>query len=76
MSEHQSHDMPPDLVAILRDQSVIVPQDAAVFEVIGRWAKAKAPTASANLVVESNPQLADSLRSQTEARSSTTPAAC
>jgi hypothetical protein len=76
MSDERTHGLPPDLAAVLRDQSVIVPQDAAVFEVIGKWAKAKSPTASANLVVETNSDLMETLRYQSQAGSSTTPAAC
>jgi hypothetical protein len=33
----EKHGLPPDLFAILRDQSVIVPQDQAVFEKIAEW---------------------------------------
>lgn len=39
--------LPPDLLAVLRDQSIIVPQDAAVFELIHAWQKAPCLTASA-----------------------------
>ncbi len=38
--------LPPDLAAILRDQSVIVPQDSRVFELIAEWANAPSNTAS------------------------------
>lgn len=38
-----------ELDDVLRDQSIIVPQDAAVFEMIGRWANAPSNTASAEL---------------------------
>lgn len=41
--------LPPDLARVLRDQSVIVPQDAAVFEQIAKWANAPSNTASASL---------------------------
>lgn len=34
--------LPPDLLRVLRDQSIIVPQDAAVFEAVGRVAQADA----------------------------------
>jgi len=40
--------LPKDLLAVLRDQSIIVPQDAAVFELIARWANAPSNTASAD----------------------------
>lgn len=39
--------LPPDLAAVLRDQSVVVPQDGAVFALIAEWANAKSDTASA-----------------------------
>jgi hypothetical protein len=40
--------LPPDLAAILRDQSVVVPQDARVWELIAKWARAPSNTASAD----------------------------
>lgn len=43
--------LPADLVAVLRDQSVIIPQDAGVFAMLGAWAKAPVPTASAEIKV-------------------------
>jgi hypothetical protein len=39
--------LPQDLARVLRDQSIIVPQDAAVFEMIARWSNAPSDTASA-----------------------------
>jgi hypothetical protein len=39
--------LPPDLLAVLRDQSVIVPQDAHVWTLIAEWAKSPSGTASA-----------------------------
>ena len=39
--------LPKDLAAVLRDQSIVVPQDAAVFDPIGKWANAPSNTASA-----------------------------
>lgn len=41
--------LPPDLAGVLRDQSILVPQDAAVFELIASWAKAPTNTASAHI---------------------------
>lgn len=41
--------LPPDLVRILRDQSIIVPQDQAVFEQIAKWSNAPTNTASAGV---------------------------
>lgn len=40
--------LPDDLVRILRDQSLTVPQHAAVFEVIAKWANAPTDTPSAS----------------------------
>jgi hypothetical protein len=45
MAENPIKGLPTDLAAALRDQSIIVPQDAAVFELIAAWAKAPSPTA-------------------------------
>jgi hypothetical protein len=39
--------MPADLMRVLRDQSIVVPQDAAVFEMLARWRDAPSNTASA-----------------------------
>lgn len=47
--EDVTRGLPADLASVLRDQSVIVPQDAAVFELIAAWAKAPTPTASAEV---------------------------
>ena len=41
--------LPPDLIGVLRDQSIVVPQDAAVFDLIGRWAKAPSNTGSSDI---------------------------
>lgn len=68
--------LPSDLASVLRDQSVIVPQDAAVFELIAAWAKAPALTASAGLRPTPNEGLFEVLRRQGEASSSTTPSRC
>lgn len=76
MSEDLTSNMPADLVSVLRDQSVIVPQDAAVFELIATWAKAPTPTASANISVAPNMGLFGALYRQTQLASSTTAADC
>lgn len=39
--------LPDDLARVLRDPSIIVPQDAAVFELIAKWADAPSDTVSA-----------------------------
>src|SRR3954452_11158521 len=44
--------LPPDLAALLRDPSIIVPQDAAVFELIAKAMDAPSDTASAMSVDE------------------------
>ena len=69
--------LPADLASVLRDQSVIVPQDAAVFELIAAWAKAPTPTASAEVTVSPDDLgLFEALYRQTRLASSTTPAGC
>jgi hypothetical protein len=52
-----TRDLPPDLAAILRDQSVIIPQHAAVFEAVAAWAKAPSGTASAGISAQRNEPL-------------------
>lgn len=68
--------MPADLASVLRDQSVIVPQDAAVFELIASWAKAPTPTASAEVTIDAGMTVFEALYRQTKMASSTTPAGC
>lgn len=68
--------LPADLASVLRDQSVIVPQDAAVFELIAAWAKAPTPTASAEVAASPDIDLFEALYRKTQAASSTTPAGC
>lgn len=46
--------LPPDLARVLRDHSVIVPQDAAVFELIAKWQNAPSNTASAHIEGEAD----------------------
>ena len=67
--------LPADLAAVLRDHSVIVPQDAAVFELIASWAKAPTPTASAEIVVSPNLALFEQVYRQTTP-AATTPVGC
>jgi len=40
--------LPDDLARVLRDQSIIVSQDGAVFELIAKWRNAPSNTASAD----------------------------
>jgi len=47
VEEEPLRGLPTDLQIILRDQSIIVPQDQAVFEKIAEWASAPSDTASA-----------------------------
>lgn len=67
--------LPADLASVLRDHSVLVPQDAAVFELVAAWAKAPTPTAGAEIALTSNLGLFEALYRQTTP-SSTTPAGC
>lgn len=48
LAEHDAVALPSDLWRVLRDQSIIVPRDAAVFEAVARWTNAPANTASAD----------------------------
>ena len=41
-------ELPLDLERVLRDPSIIVPQDQAVFEAVARWKNAPSDTASAS----------------------------
>lgn len=67
--------LPADLASVLRYESVIVPQDAAVFELIAAWAKAPTTTASSD-VTKLDIDLFEALYRKTRAASSTTPAGC
>lgn len=44
--------LPDDLARVLRDQSIIVPQDAAVWDLLAKWRNAPSNTASADLPEE------------------------
>ena len=68
--------LPTDLASVLRDQSVIIPQDAAVFELIAAWAKAPAATASAEVRVSADAGVFEALYRQSKLTSSMTPAGC
>ena len=76
MSEELTRGLPVDLVSVLRDQSVIVPQDAAVFELIAAWAKAPAATATAAITIEPDITFVGAVHHQAQIASSTTPAGC
>jgi hypothetical protein len=70
-----THGLPSDLASVLRDHSVLVPQDAAVFQLVAAWAKAPSATASAEIVATPELELFEALYRQTTP-SSTTPAGC
>jgi hypothetical protein len=74
MSEDVTKGLPADLAAVLRDQSVVIAQDADVFELISAWAKAPSATASATIRVAPNANLVEELYRQSQLASSTTPA--
>ena len=42
--------LPDDLARVLRDPSIYVPQDAAVFDLVAKWMEAPSDTASAMTV--------------------------
>ncbi len=76
MSDELIGQLPSGLRSVLRDQSVIVPQDAAVFELISKWAQAPATTASASIAPEPSVGVLARLYGASEIKSSTTPASC
>lgn len=76
MGEDITRDMPADLVSVLRDQSVIVPQDAAVFDLIATWAKAPTATASADVTTTVDMSLVETLLHQTNPTRVTTGVGC
>lgn len=68
--------LPADLASVLRDQSIVVPQDAAVFDMVAAWAKAPSATASARITVGPDISLVESLYHQMDAARSTTGVGC
>jgi hypothetical protein len=68
--------LPADLASVLRDQSIVVPQDAAVFDMVAAWAKAPSATASAEITVGPDMSLVDALFRQMDAARSTTGVGC
>ncbi|HEY3462559.1 MAG TPA: hypothetical protein VGK62_03785 [Gaiellaceae bacterium] len=76
MAEDVTRGLPADLASVLRDQSVVVPQDAAVFDMVAAWAKAPSATASADLAVGPDMSLVETLYRQTDAARSTTGVGC
>ena len=72
MGEEVTRGLPADLASVLRDQSVLVAQDASVFEMITAWAMAPTPTASAEVSVSMDTTLVDALYRQSRMASSTT----
>jgi hypothetical protein len=49
VSEKVARDLPDDLVAALRDPSIAVPRDAAVFNLVNTWLAAPSATVSAEI---------------------------
>lgn len=76
MSEEITLGLPADLAEILRDQSVVVPQDAGVFAMIAAWTHAPATTASAEIRVTPDGDLVETMYRDSHVGSSTTPAGC
>jgi tRNA A37 threonylcarbamoyladenosine synthetase subunit TsaC/SUA5/YrdC len=76
MGEDLTRGLPADLVSALRDQSIVVPQDAAVFELVAAWAKAPSATASAEISAEPDLTLVEALYRQTNAAHATTGVGC
>ncbi|MDX6516044.1 MAG: hypothetical protein QOH73_1710 [Gaiellaceae bacterium] len=76
MSEDVTRGLPADLASLLRDQSIVVPQDAAVFELVAAWAKAPSATASAEVSFEPDMTLVGALLRQTTGAPATTGIGC
>lgn len=74
MGQDAARGLPAELAAVLRDQSVVVSQDAGVFELIAAWANAPSATASSTISVAPNAALIEDLYRQSQLSSSTTPA--
>ncbi len=74
MNEDVFTKLPADLVSLLRDQSILVPQDAAVFELIAAWTRAPTTTATAEIAASLDMSVVDALHRQT--RAAITPGAC
>jgi hypothetical protein len=73
MGELTTDDLPADLAELLRDQSVVVPQDAAVFEAVAAWVNAPSAAASAELATVADPGTFDLIYSCVEQSTSITP---
>lgn len=43
MADADHSDLPPDLLRVLRDQSIVVPQDGALWAKIAEWQNASSP---------------------------------
>ncbi len=76
MAEDVTSGLPADLASVLRDQSIVVPQDALVFDMVAAWAKAPSATASAEITVWPDLSLVEALYGQTKAARSTTGVGC
>lgn len=76
MGEDVTRGLPADLASVLRDQSIVVPQDAAVFELVAAWARAPSATASAEISAEPDLTLVEALYRQTNAAQATTGVGC
>lgn len=75
MSEDVTSGLPRDLASVLQDQSVVVPQDAAVFELLASWAKAPAVAASGDVAL-ADTEVLDAVYDEALVSPSTTPAGC
>ena len=71
MTDNSMSGLPAELASVLRDQSVIVPQDAAVFDMIASWANAPTSTASAGVSEASGVEFFEGLRQQVDAPTTT-----
>lgn len=72
MHDDPTRGLPTELASLLRDQSVLVSKDAAVFELIAAWAKAPTHTLSAEVPLSEDTDLLEALARHTNAVRSTT----
>ncbi|HEX4033724.1 MAG TPA: hypothetical protein VHX66_04705 [Solirubrobacteraceae bacterium] len=76
MADDVTSGLPADLAWVLREQSVVVPRDGIVFDLVAAWAKAPSSTASATLSVDPSMGFVEALYEQTHAARSTTGVGC
>jgi hypothetical protein len=76
MTDDLLRTLPPDLVSVLRDQSLTVARDAAVFALISQWSAAPTSTLSAPTAPARDTTVVTVRYTQPEFVPATTPAGC